>query len=308
MDDRARFDEFARLATEQRNPRTADLDALDVPGILARLSAEDATVAAAVAAELPHVARAVELVVASFREGGRLVYVGAGTSGRLGVLDAAECPPTFGSDPGQVVGVIAGGRAALVRAVEGAEDREDEGERVIAGLGVSPRDTVVGLAASRRTPYVVAALRAARGAGARTAYVTCTPREDFALEVDVAICPVVGPEAIMGSTRLKAGTAQKMVLNMISTAAFVRTGKVHENMMVDLRATSRKLVERSRRTVMTATGVDYDTAARAIAEAGRSVKTAIVMLRLGCPRAEAEARLARAGGFVRQALGPGAPA
>lgn len=308
MDDRARFDEFARLATEQRNPRTADLDALDVPGILARLSAEDATVAAAVAAELPHVARAVELVVASFREGGRLVYVGAGTSGRLGVLDAAECPPTFGSDPGQVVGVIAGGRAALVRAVEGAEDREDEGERVIAELGVSPRDTVVGLAASRRTPYVVAALRAARGAGARTAYVTCTPREEFALAVDVAICPVVGPEAIMGSTRLKAGTAQKMVLNMISTAAFVRIGKVHENMMVDLRATSRKLVERSRRTVMTATGVDYDTAARAIAEAGRSVKTAIVMLRLGCPRAEAEARLARAGGFVREALEPGAPA
>ena len=298
----SRFEEFARLATEQRNPRTFDLDTLDASGVLARISAEDHTVPAAVAAELPAIARVVELVIASFREGGRLVYVGAGTSGRLGVLDASECPPTFGSDPQMVQGVMAGGMGALVRAVEGAEDREGEGEQAMRDLDIGPKDTVIGLAASRRTPFVVAALRVARRLGARTAYVTCTPRSEFRLDVDVAICPEVGPEAIMGSTRMKAGTAQKLVLNMITTAAFVRTGKVYENMMVDLMATSEKLVERSRRTVMIVTGVDYDTAAAAIAGAGKSVKTAIVMLKRGCPRAEAEARLASAGGFVRAAL------
>ncbi|HTR97772.1 MAG TPA: N-acetylmuramic acid 6-phosphate etherase, partial [Candidatus Acidoferrales bacterium] len=236
MDDRARFDEFARLATEQRNPRTMDLDTLDVPELLERIHAEDRTVAEAVGRELPWIARAVDCVVASFRAGGRLVYVGAGTSGRLGVLDASECPPTFGSDPDQVVGLIAGGYRAVVRAVEGAEDRREEGVRAIDDLGVGPDDTVVGIAASRRTPYVVAAVERARELGARTVYVTCTPREEFTLAVDVAICPVVGPEVLMGSTRMKAGTAQKLVLNMISTAAFVRSGKAYENMMVDLMA------------------------------------------------------------------------
>jgi N-acetylmuramic acid 6-phosphate etherase len=306
MDDRARFEEFARLATEQRNPRTMDLDTLDVPELLERINAEDRTVAEAVARELPHIARAVDLVVASFRAGGRLVHVGAGTSGRLGVLDASECPPTFGSDPDQVVGVIAGGYAAVVRAVEGAEDRRDEGVKAMDDLEIGTEDTVVGLAASRRTPYVVAAIERARELGARTVYVTCTPREEFALPVDVAICPVVGPEVLMGSTRMKAGTAQKLVLNMISTAAFVRSGKAYENMMVDLKATSQKLVERSRRTVMTVTGVDYDEAARAIEAAGRSVKTAIVMLKLGCDRAEAEHRLNQTSGFVRRAIEVGA--
>ena len=300
MDDR--FEEFARLATEQRNPRTFDLDTLEVPEILARISAEDSTVPAAVARELPYIARAVELVVASFQAGGRLIYVGAGTSGRLGVLDASECPPTFGSPPEMVQGIMAGGLGALVRAVEGAEDRTAEGEQAIAALGVGSRDTVIGLAASRRTPFVVAALARARALGARTAYVTCTPRSEFTLEVDVAICPEVGPEALMGSTRMKSGTAQKLVLNMITTAAFVRVGKVYENMMVDLMATSEKLVERSRRTVMTVTGVSREEAARAIEAAGKSVKTAIVMLQARCTRAEAEARLERARGFVRRAL------
>jgi N-acetylmuramic acid 6-phosphate etherase len=304
-DPRHPFHEFARLATEQRNPRTLDLDTLDVAGILARISEEDHTVPAAVAREIPHIAAAVELVVASFREGGRLVYVGAGTSGRLGVLDASECPPTFGSPPEMVQGVIAGGPGALARAVEGAEDRAEEGEQAMDGLAVGGRDTVIGLAASRRTPYVVAALQRARARGARTAYVTCTPRSEFSLEVDVAICPEVGPEVVMGSTRMKSGTAQKLVLNMITTAAFVRLGKVYENMMVDLLATSRKLVERSRRTVMTVTGCDYDAAALALERAGGSVKTAIVMMRLGCERPEAESRLERAGGFVRRALEEG---
>jgi N-acetylmuramic acid 6-phosphate etherase len=302
MDDSSRFETFANLATEQRNPATRDLDRLDVPGILALISAEDRGVPEAVAREAPYIARAVELVVASLREGGRLVYVGAGTSGRLGVLDASECPPTFGSDPQQVQGVIAGGTGALVRAVEGAEDRSAEGERAMDERGVGPRDTVIGLAASRRTPFVVAALARARVLGARTAYITCTPRADFALPVDVAICPEVGPEVLTGSTRMKAGTAQKLVLNMITTAAFVRIGKAYENLMVDLMATSEKLVERSRRTVMIVAGVDYAGAARAIEAAGGSVKTAIVMLRLGCPRPDAEARLAQSGGFVRAAI------
>ena len=302
MDDRTRFDEFARLATEQRNPRTMDLDTLEVPELLARINAEDHLVADAVAKELPYIARAVDLVVASFRSGGRLVYAGAGTSGRLGVLDASECPPTFGSDPEQVVGVIAGGYAAVVRAVEGAEDRRDEGAKAMDDLGVGPEDTVLGIAASRRTPYVVAAIERARERGARTLYLTCTPREEFTLPVDVAICPVVGPEVLMGSTRMKAGSAQKMVLNMITTAAFVRSGKAYENMMVDLMANSQKLVERSRRTVMTVAGVEYDAAGRAIEAAGRSVKTAIVMVKLGCSREEAEKRLRQTGGFVRRAI------
>jgi N-acetylmuramic acid 6-phosphate etherase len=307
MDDSSKFQTFASLATEQRNPATRDLDTLDIPGILERISAEDRLVPEAVARELPWIALAAELVVASFRAGGRLIYVGAGTSGRLGVLDASECPPTFGSDPEQVQGVMAGGFTALVRAVEGAEDREDEGVKAMDEKKVGPLDTVIGLAASRRTPFVVAALARARALGARTAYVTCTPRAEFRLPVDVAICPVVGPEALMGSTRMKAGTAQKLVLNMITTSAFVRMGKAYENMMVDLRATSEKLVERSRRTVMTVCGVDYDAAARAIEAAGGSVKTAIVMLKRGGTREEAEARLASAGGFVRAALAGGSP-
>ena len=252
-----------------------------------------------------YVAQAVELVVASFREGGRLIYVGAGTSGRLGVLDASECPPTFGSDPDMVVGVIAGGYTAVVRAVEGAEDRADHGAQAMDDLEVGPEDTVVGLAASRRTPYVVSAVSRARSLGARTAYVTCTPREEFTLDVDVAICPVVGPEILMGSTRMKAGTAQKLVCNMLSTSAFMRVGKAYQNMMVDLLANSQKLVERGRRTVMTATGCDYTQAGHAIEAAGKSVKLAIVMLKLKCSRDEAEKRLAAADGFVRVAVGEG---
>jgi N-acetylmuramic acid 6-phosphate etherase len=302
MDDASRFEEFARLATEQRNPNTRDLDTLEIPDILRRISAEDRGVPDAVAREIEPIARAAELVAEALRAGGRLIYVGAGTSGRLGVLDASECPPTFGTPPEMVQGVIAGGHGALVRAVEGAEDRAAEGARAVAELGVGARDMVIGLAASRRTPYVVAAVEAARERGARTGFVTCTPRGEFDLPVDVAICPVVGPEVLMGSTRMKAGTAQKLVLNMITTAAMVRLGKVYENMMVDLMATSEKLVERSRRTVMIVTGVSYDEASRAIEAAGKSVKTAIVMIRARCPRADAEERLRRAGGFVRRAL------
>lgn len=278
MDERARFDEFARLATEQRNPRTLDLDTLDVPAILERISAEDRTVADAVAGELPWIAKAVDLVVASFREGGRLIYVGAGTSGRLGVLDASECPPTFGSDPRSVQGVIAGGPAALVRAVEGAEDRTDEGEQAMEDHAVGAADTVIGIAASRRTPFVVAALARARTRGARTGYVTCTPRSEFRLEVDVAICPVVGPEVLMGSTRMKAGTAQKMVLNMISTATMVGLGYVSGNRMSNMQARNTKLKDRAVRIVMAESGRDQADALRALEISAWKVPDAVALL------------------------------
>jgi N-acetylmuramic acid 6-phosphate etherase len=299
------FREVAALLTESRNPRTVDLDGLSVTGILERINDEDREVPGLVRGALPEIARAVDLVVASFRSGGRLVHVGAGTSGRLGVLDAAECPPTFSSPPGQVVGVIAGGPEALVGAVEGAEDRGEDGARAMDDLSVTGRDTVVGIAASRRTPYVLAALARARERGARTVYLNMSPGSGRDAEVDVEIAIPVGPEALTGSTRMKAGTAQKLTLNMISTAAMIRLGKAYENLMVDLTATSEKLRERSRCIVMTVTGVEYAEAVQLLERAGGRVKTALVMGRLAVDRAEAERRLEAAGGFVRAALEAG---
>ncbi len=293
---------LAKLLTEQRNPASRDLDALSVEEILRLINAQDKLVPVAVEREIPYIARAVDLVVAAFRKNGRLIYVGAGTSGRLGVVDASECPPTFGVDPGLVVGVIAGGRAAMFKSQEGAEDREEKAATDLRALKLSSRDVVCGIAASRRTPYVVAAVRFARKIGAKTIYITTNPRSEFDLEVDVAICPEVGPEVLMGSTRMKSGTAQKLMLNMITTTAMVKMGKVYENMMVDLQLTNNKLVERSRRIVMTATGTDYATAERVLKEAGGHVKTAIVMV-LGKTNAPtAKKRLKAADGFVRQAL------
>jgi len=295
------FDEIKDLATEQRNPRTLDLDRLDTRAVLERINDEDRTVADVVRGEIPHIVLAVDLAYAALKAGGRVLYVGAGTSGRLGVLDAAECPPTFGTPPEWIQGIIAGGYGALIQAVEGAEDRVDDGADQMRRAKVEPRDFVLGIAASRRTPFVVSALEQARKLGAKTGLLTCTPRAEIAFPLDVAICPVVGPEAIMGSTRMKAGTAQKLVLNMISTATMARLGKLYENMMVDLLATSEKLVERGRRTLMTVTGLDYDAACARLAEGGGSVKTAIVMTLAGVDRAAAEARLLAAGGFVRVA-------
>lgn len=296
------FDEISGLLTEQRNPRTLDLDRLPVGEVLARLNAEDRLVPEAVAAEIPWIEKAVTLVVEAFRRGGRLIYVGAGTSGRLGVLDAAECPPTFGTPPELVQGVIAGDLPALTRAVEGAEDRGDEARQAMAERKVGPDDVVLAIAASRRTPYALAALDEARRRGARTIFLTTNPRDSLTVEVDVAICPVVGPEAVMGSTRMKSGTAQKLVLNMITTTAMIQLGKVYENMMVDLMATSAKLRERSRRTVMMVTGLSYEDAVAMLDAAHGSVKTAIVMTRGGVGYEEARARLDAAGGQVRRAL------
>lgn len=279
-----------------------DIDQKTTLDVLRTINAEDRLVAEAVQKELRHVARAVELVVAGLRKGGRLIYAGAGTSGRIGVFDAAECPPTYGTPPEMVQGIIAGGRRALYRAVEGAEDRADDARAAIRALRVGKNDVVVGLAASRRTPFAKATVAEARMRGAKTVYVTCTPRATIDFPVDVAICPEVGAEVIMGSTRMKAGTAQKMVLNMISTCAMVRLGKVFENMMVDLMATSKKLGERSKRVVMIVTGVDYDTAADYLALSGGSVKKAIVMIETGVNTERAEKLLGRSRGFVRGAL------
>ena len=296
------FDEIKDLITEQRNPRTMDIDARSVAEVLHLINEEDKTVPRAVEKELPYIARAVEIVVEAFRRGGRLFYVGAGTSGRLGVLDASECPPTFGTDPEMIQGIISGGFQTLIRSQEGVEDRAEQAVKDIVERGVTDRDVVVGLAASRRTPYVIAAIRKARRIGAKTVYVTCTPRSEMNIPVDVAICPVVGPEVVMGSTRMKAGTAQKLVLNMLTTTAMIRLGKVYGNMMVDLQMTSQKLVERSKRTVMIATGVDYEEATHVLKQARGHVKTALVMILSGVDREEALRRLEHADGFVRRAI------
>jgi len=280
------------------------IDTASVRDILEIINTEDHRVPIAVREEIPYIEQAVNIVVDAFRNGGRLIYAGAGTSGRLGVVDASECPPTFGTPPEMVQGLIAGGREAMFKAQEGAEDREENGAKDLEQLNLRPVDVVCGIAASRRTPYVVGAVKYARLRGAKTLFVTCNPRTEFTLDVDVAICPVVGPEVIMGSTRMKSGTAQKLVLNMITTASMIHLGKVYENMMVDLQMTNLKLVERSKRIVMTATGVDYSTAENALREADGHVKTALVMLLAGVGAEEARERLARANGFVRVALNP----
>jgi N-acetylmuramic acid 6-phosphate etherase len=294
--------------TEQRNPRTERIDVASSLEIVDLLNAEDQTVPPAVHAQREAVARAIDLVVDAFRAGGRLVYVGAGTSGRLGVLDAAECPPTFGTPPALVVGVIAGGYAALVKSAEGAEDDVNAGMAAMDTAAVTARDVVVGIAASGTTPYVRAALSRAQTIGARTVIVSCSPPPKLLVDTcDVVIVPVVGPEALTGSTRMKAGTATKLVLNTISTGVMIRMGRAYGNLMVDLMALSAKLVDRGERIVMEACGVSRERARAAIDAADRSVKLAIVMVRAGVDRDEARRRLDAAGGLVRSAVGDPPP-
>jgi N-acetylmuramic acid 6-phosphate etherase len=293
--------------TERRNPRTVDIDLASSLEIVDLMAAEDAVVQAAVASQRVVIAQAIDLAEAAFRSGGRLFYSGAGTSGRLGVLDASECPPTFGTDPELVQGLIAGGPPALTRAQEGAEDRPETGAHDLEHRGLTGRDFVVGIAASGTTPYVLGALVYARERGARTALVACSPPPQDALAVvDVAILPIVGPEVVTGSTRLKAGTATKLVLNMISTGAMIRLGKTYGNLMVDLRATNAKLRARSERIIVEVSGVPRPEARALLAAADGRVKTAIVMQALGIGRAEAEDRLEAAGGVVRRVV-PGPP-
>ncbi len=295
-------DILAQLQTEQRNPASADLDLLSTERILRLMNAEDKTVAVAVEREIPFIARAVELLVETLRNGGRFFSCGAGTSGRLGILDASECPPTFGTDPALIRGIIAGGREAVFRSQEGAEDNEVQAVKDVDAEGVTAGDLFCGIAASRRTPYVTAAVARARALGAKTMFITTNPREEFDLSVDVAICPAVGPEVLMGSTRLKSGTAQKLVLNMLTTTAMVRLGKVYQNMMVDLQLTNSKLADRAKRIVKMATGADDATAIRALDQAGGHVKTAIVMIAADLGAGEARRRIDEAGGFIRPAM------
>lgn len=296
------FDEIKNLVTEQRNPNSMDIDAKSTLEILKIINDEDKKVPFAVEKEIPYIAQAVELVVQAFKSGGRLLYFGAGTSGRLGIVDAAECPPTFGTPHELVQGFIAGGKEAVFVAQEGAEDKEENGANDTIKANVTSKDVVCGIAASRRTPYVVGAVKKARELGAKTIFITTNPRSEFNLEVDVAICPEVGPEVIMGSTRMKSGTAQKLVLNMITTTAMIRIGKVYENMMIDLQMTNQKLVERSKRIVMIITGVSYEVAEKYLKEARGNVKTALVMIKANVSYEEAVRRLKLADGFVRKAI------
>lgn len=304
------FHQLNALSTEQRNPASMDVDARSISEILSIINTEDQKVALAVQSQIPYIAQAVELVVHAFQHSGRLVYVGAGTSGRLGVLDAAECPPTFGTKPDMVQGMIAGGEQAMFRAQEGAEDKEKNGAHDIDKKDVNNYDVVCGIAASLRTPYVVGAVKQAKQRGAKIIYITTNSRIkfdepeflDLKTIIDVAICPEVGPEVIMGSTRMKSGTAQKLVLNMITTTAMIRLGKVFENMMVDLQMTNQKLYERAKRIVMTVTGVSYEEAEKVLTEANYHVKSALVIIQAKVGLEEATTRLAHANGFVRAAI------
>ena len=289
--------------TEQRNPRSREIDRLSPLEIADLINAEDRMVAQAVGEERHAIARAMELVVEAFREGGRLIYVGAGTSGRLGVLDAAEMPPTYGTDPDMVQGVIAGGEPALVRAQERAEDRMEDGAAAIEEKSVGPHDFVLGIATSGTTPYVHGALHRARERGARTGFLLCThPSQELLAVHDVVIAPLVGPEVITGSTRMKAGTATKIVLNTITTGAMVLMGKVLGNLMVDLQVTCKKLQDRGERVLMEAAGLERDAAASLLDQAGGHVKTALVMHGRSVGSDDARQLLDQAGGMVGRVL------
>lgn len=290
--------------TEQRNPRSMRIDQLSTSEIVELINAEDRMVAAAVGEERQQIARAIDMVVESFRRGGRLIYVGAGTSGRLGVLDASEMPPTYRTDPEMVLGVMAGGMEALVRAQEGAEDHPEDGAAAMDERNVGPDDFVLGIASSGTTPYVHGALKRARERGARTGFLLCTyPSEQLIKAHDVVIAPLVGPEVITGSTRMKAGTATKIVLNTISTAAMVKTGKVYGNLMVDLQVTCQKLQDRGERILMETLGVEREEASRLLDASGGHVKTAIVMSRLSLDADEARRKLEEAGGSIANLVG-----
>jgi N-acetylmuramic acid 6-phosphate etherase len=294
--------------TEQRNPRTQRIDVASTLEIVDLINAEDATVPAAVHAVRQEIARTIDLVVERFRQGGRLIYVGAGTSGRLGVLDASECPPTFGTPPEMVVGVIAGGLKALVRSQEGAEDDVNAGAVAMDSERVGPQDLVLGIAASGTTPFVRAALSRAQTLGAATGLVSCSdPPQVLADTCEVLILPKVGPEVLTGSTRMKAGTATKLVLNTVTTGAMIRMGRAYGNLMVDLVAWSDKLRDRGERIVMECCEVDRPAARRAIEAAEGSVKLAIVMVKRGVGKEGAVRLLEQAGGFVRRAVGDPPP-
>ena len=293
------------LATEGRNPASLTIDALDSLEIVRLINNEDGKVAPAIATQLPAIAQAVDAIVAALRAGGRLIYIGAGTSGRLGILDATECPPTYSTDPEQIIGLIAGGRDAVFRSVEHAEDDEALAIQDLQAIAFTKQDILVGIAASGRTPYVVSALRYAQSLGAQTVALTCSDPNPMQAHADIAITVIVGAEVVTGSTRMKAGTAQKMVLNMLSTAAMIRLGKVYGNLMVDVKPSNAKLVQRQKNIVMQATGCDEAAASAALHTAQGEAKTAILMLLLSLSAGEARARLAESQGRIRDAVAGG---
>lgn len=292
---------LATLLTEARNSASENIDQLSTEEMLHVINAEDAKVAAAVAAEIPHIAKAVDAIAARFENGGRLFYTGAGTSGRLGVLDASECPPTFSVPPDLVQGIIAGGDSALRTSSEKAEDSPEQGAEDLRAKSFSANDTLVGIAASGRTPYVLGAMKFAKELGALTIGLSCVPSSELAHAAEIAITPAVGAEVLTGSTRMKAGTATKLVLNMISTGVMIRCGHVFGNLMVNVQPTNDKLIDRAERIILAATGCDAAVAKKLLSEAG-SVKTAIVMQKLGLSRAAAEKKLEAANGKLRDAL------
>ncbi len=294
--------DLSALTTEGRNAASTDIDRLSTLEMLTVINQEDKKVALAVEAILPAIARAVDAIVAAFAQGGRLFYCGAGTSGRLGILDASECPPTFGTPRSQVVGLIAGGHQAILQAVENAEDNQQQGAQDLIDIGFSRHDVLVGIAASGRTPYVLGALEHANATGAVTAALSCNPHSPMAQLAQIALTPVVGPEVITGSSRMKAGTAQKLVLNMLTTGAMIRSGKVYGNLMVDVEATNQKLVQRQIDIVMQASDCSADEARAALDACGGHCKTAILMRLADLNAAAAQALLAAHKGFIRQAL------
>ncbi len=304
------FEQLGLLTTEKRNNASANIDKFSTKKILEVINDEDQKVAKFVKKEIKYISQATELVIKAFMNGGRLIYIGAGTSGRLGVLDASEIPPTFGTSVDLVRAVIAGGKKAVFRSQEGAEDKGFEAEKELIKLQITKNDVVCGIAASLRTPFVITALKFAKANKCKTVIVTTNPRKIFHSSpfnelknfIDVAICVDVGPEIIMGSTRMKSGTAQKLVLNMITTTAMIRLGKVFGNMMVDLKMNSSKLIERAKRVIMIVTGVEYYEAEKFLNEADGHVKTAIVMIIKGISKEEAQIRLQKGMGFVRKAI------
>lgn len=291
-----------KLTTETRNERTMHLDRMNIDELLTVMNEEDAKVAGAVKQQIPQITEAVRAITKALRSGGRLIYMGAGTSGRIGLLDAVECPPTFGTSPEQVVGLIAGGSSAFIKAVEGAEDRKELGAADLRELGLKGNDAVVGLAASGRTPYVIGGLEYAREVGAVTISVSCNKGAEISTKADIAIEVENGPEVLTGSTRLKAGTSQKLICNMLSTASMIGLGKVYGNLMVDVQPTNEKLVERTKRIVMEATSCDLATAEKTLSMAEHKSKPAILMILTGCSYTEALVKLERTQGFIGPAV------
>ncbi|MDC9593631.1 N-acetylmuramic acid 6-phosphate etherase [Xenorhabdus sp. IM139775] len=294
--------DLSNMITESRNPASTHIDQLSTLDMLRVINDEDKQVAIAVGKTLPQIARVVDKVAEAFRQGGRLIYSGAGTSGRLGILDASECPPTYGTKPEQVIGLIAGGHQAILKAVENAEDNRRLGAEDLKGLHFNQRDILVGIAASGRTPYVLGAMEYAKSVGATVAGLSCNPNGPMVPLADIAITPVVGPEVITGSSRMKAGTAQKLILNMITTGAMIRIGKVYGNLMVDVEATNAKLIERQKNIVMAATECSRERAEHALNACGGHCKTAIVMILSGISAGEAKVLLAEHQGLIRPAI------